>query len=48
LIELIAFAREYNILIVQDAAYATLVYGRERLSILGRPGARRPRSNCTP
>ena len=38
--ELIAFAREYNILIVQDAAYATLVYGRERLSILGRPGGK--------
>lgn len=38
--QLIAFAREYNILIVQDAAYATLVYGRERLSILGRPGGK--------
>ncbi|MBU4200834.1 MAG: LL-diaminopimelate aminotransferase [Verrucomicrobia bacterium] len=35
---LIAFARQYNILIVQDAAYATLVYGRKPLSILSRPG----------
>ena len=37
---LIAFARKHNILIVQDAAYATLIYGRERLSILGRPGGK--------
>ena len=37
---LIAFARQHNILIVQDAAYATLVYGRERISILGRPGGK--------
>lgn len=37
---LIAFARTNNILIVQDAAYATLVYGREPLSILSRPGGR--------
>lgn len=37
---LIAFAQEYNILIVQDAAYATLIYGRERISILGRPGGK--------
>ena len=36
---LIAFARKYNILIVQDAAYATLVYG-EPLSILSRPGGK--------
>lgn len=36
--ELIAFARRHDILIVQDAAYATLSYGPERLSILGRPG----------
>jgi LL-diaminopimelate aminotransferase len=36
--ELIAFANKHNILIVQDAAYATLGYGPERLSILGRPG----------
>ena len=35
---LIAFANRHNVLIVQDAAYATLIYGRERLSILGRPG----------
>ena len=37
---LIAFAHQHNILIVQDAAYATLSYGRERLSILGRPGGK--------
>lgn len=36
--ELIAFARKHNILIIQDAAYATLSYGPERLSILSRPG----------
>jgi len=38
--ELIAFAKRHNILIVQDAAYATLIYGRERLSILSRPGGK--------
>jgi len=38
--ELIAFARAHNILIVQDAAYATLIYGRPRLSIFNRPGAK--------
>jgi LL-diaminopimelate aminotransferase len=37
---LIAFAERHNVLIVQDAAYATLVYGRPRLSILGRPGGK--------
>ncbi len=37
--ELIAFADKHNILIVQDAAYATLIYG-DRLSILGRPGGK--------
>jgi len=37
--ELIAFAKKYNILIVQDAAYATLIYG-DRLSILSRPGGK--------
>lgn len=37
--ELIAFAKKHNILIVQDAAYATLIYG-DRLSILGRPGGK--------
>jgi LL-diaminopimelate aminotransferase len=36
---LIAFAKKHNILIVQDAAYATLVYGQP-LSILSRPGGR--------
>jgi LL-diaminopimelate aminotransferase len=34
---LIEFADRHNILIVQDAAYATLVYGLEPLSILSRP-----------
>lgn len=38
--KLIAFARRHNILIVQDAAYATLIYGRPRLSILGCPGGK--------
>jgi LL-diaminopimelate aminotransferase len=37
---LIAFAQMNNIVLVQDAAYATLVYGREPLSILSRPGGR--------
>lgn len=39
--ELIAFAQRHNILIVQDAAYATLTYGRNGpLSILSRPGGK--------
>jgi LL-diaminopimelate aminotransferase len=38
--ELIAFAGERGILVVQDAAYATLVYDREPLSILSRPGGK--------
>ena len=38
--QLIAFANQHNILIVQDAAYATLIYDRPRLSILGRPGGK--------
>lgn len=37
---LIALADRHGILIVQDAAYATLVYGRKPLSILGRPGGK--------
>ncbi len=37
--KLIAFAQKHNILIVQDAAYATLVYGQP-LSILSRPGGK--------
>jgi LL-diaminopimelate aminotransferase len=37
---LIAFADKHNILIVQDAAYATLLYKREGLSILSRPGGK--------
>lgn len=35
---LIAFAQRSNVLVIQDAAYATLVYGRQPLSILSRPG----------
>ena len=38
--QLIAFAQKYNILIVQDAAYATLIYNRNRLSIFTRPGGK--------
>jgi LL-diaminopimelate aminotransferase len=38
--ELIAFAQKHNILIVQDAPYATLVYDAPRKSILQRPGAK--------
>lgn len=38
--ELIAFAAENNILIVQDAAYATLTYGKPAVSILSRPGGK--------
>jgi LL-diaminopimelate aminotransferase len=38
--ELIVFAQTHNLLIVQDAAYATLVYGRQPLSILSRPGGK--------
>ena len=37
---LIAFAQKHNILIVQDAAYATLVYGGAPISILSRPNAK--------
>ena len=37
---LIAYAHRHNILVVQDAAYATLVHGGPRLSILGRPGGK--------
>ena len=35
----IAFAHKHELMIVQDAAYATLVYDRDPLSILSRPGA---------
>lgn len=38
--QLIAFADSNNIIIVQDAAYATLVYKRAPLSILSRPGGK--------
>lgn len=38
--ELVAFAKKHNILIVQDAPYATLVYEGERKSILQRPDAK--------
>lgn len=37
---LIAFADRHNILIVQDAAYATLAYDAPPLSILSRPGGK--------
>ena len=37
---LIAFAQRHNILIVQDAAYATLIHGGARLSIFNRPGGK--------
>ncbi len=37
--ELIVFAKQHNILIVQDASYATLVYNAKPKSILQRPGA---------
>ncbi len=37
---LIEFANKHNILIVQDAAYATLVYDMDPLSILKRPGGK--------
>lgn len=37
--ELIEFAHKYNILIIQDAPYATLVYDGPYRSILQRPGA---------
>ncbi len=38
--QLIEFAHTHNILIVQDAAYATLVYDMEPLSILKQPGGK--------
>jgi len=38
--ELIAFAQKHNVLIIQDAPYATLVYDGDRKSILQRPGAK--------
>jgi len=38
--ELIVFAQQYNILIIQDAPYATLVYDAPRQSILQRPGGK--------
>jgi LL-diaminopimelate aminotransferase len=37
---LIEFANQNNILIIQDAAYATLSYNRKPLSILSRPGGK--------
>ncbi len=37
---LIAFAQQHNILIVQDAAYATLIYDQDRISIFSRPGGK--------
>jgi LL-diaminopimelate aminotransferase len=38
--ELIAFAEKHRILIVHDAAYATLTYDQEPLSIMSRPGGK--------
>ncbi|MBU0679610.1 MAG: LL-diaminopimelate aminotransferase [Verrucomicrobia bacterium] len=38
--KLIAFASKNNIIVVQDAPYAALVYGGDRLSILSRPGGK--------
>ncbi|NCD32934.1 MAG: LL-diaminopimelate aminotransferase [Spartobacteria bacterium] len=38
--ELIAFANKHRLLIVQDAAYATLAYGSPAISILSRPGGK--------
>ncbi len=38
--QLIAFCDKHNILIVQDAAYATLTYDVEPMSILSRPGGK--------
>ena len=38
--EIIAFAKEHNILVVQDAAYATLTYEQPGSSILARPGGK--------
>ncbi len=37
---LIEFANKYNVLIIQDAAYATLSYSQKPLSILARPGGK--------
>ena len=37
--EAIEFAKANNIVIVQDAAYASLTYGEEKLSLLSVPGA---------
>lgn len=38
--EVIAFAKKHKIIVIQDAAYATLVYGRKPLSILQVDGAK--------
>ncbi len=38
--ELVQFARENNIIVIQDAAYAALSYNREPLSFLSIPGAK--------
>ncbi|HOJ50753.1 MAG TPA: LL-diaminopimelate aminotransferase [Spirochaetota bacterium] len=37
--DVVAFAKENNIIVVQDAAYSTLVYGEKPLSFLSIPGA---------
>lgn len=38
--EVVAFARENNVIVVQDAAYAALCYGTKPLSFLSVPGAK--------
>lgn len=38
--EVIAFAKENNIIVIQDAAYAALTYGKKPLSFLSVPGAK--------
>ncbi len=38
--EVIRWADQHNVLIIHDAAYATLVYGRPPLSLLSRPGGK--------
>ncbi len=38
--KVVAFAKENNIIVVQDAAYSALVYGQKPLSFLSIPGAK--------
>ena len=46
--EVVRFAKKNGIVVVQDAAYAALVFRGEPLSILQVPGGRRWPSSCTP